>query len=57
MRTKIIILIALILIGGMNLYAQNGKTLIAYSVGVATRSMWQSILPDRPAAHFSVSIR
>ena len=30
MRTKIIILIALILIGGMNLYAQNGKTLIAY---------------------------
>ena len=27
MRTKIIILIALILIGGMNLYAQNGKTL------------------------------
>ena len=32
MRTKIIILIALILIGGMNLYAQNGKTLIAYFI-------------------------
>lgn len=55
MKTKIITLIALLIAGGLNMYAQEKKYWSLISVGAATHSMWQNRLPSRRAVRSSAS--